>query len=50
MLSRLTNWFQEKRRWIVFGLFLFLIITLSFGLGYLVAKEANPAPIIIEKN
>ncbi len=26
-----------------------LLISLSFGVGYLIAKEANPAPIIIEK-
>ncbi len=33
---------------IIFGLFLLLF--LSFGIGYLVGKKANPAPIIIEKN
>lgn len=26
-----------------------LIFSLGFGIGYLIAKQANPAPIIIEK-
>ena len=32
---------------IVFGFL--LLLSLSFGLGYLVAEESNPAPIVIEK-
>jgi len=34
----------------IVGLIIFFIFTLGFGLGYLIAKESNPAPIIIEKN
>ncbi|MCP6720009.1 MAG: hypothetical protein KJI72_01605 [Patescibacteria group bacterium] len=41
---------STKQKWFLLGFILFLIVTLSFGIGYLVAKEANPAPIIIEKN
>ena len=50
MLSRIKTWFQEKWRWLLVGFILALIITISFGIGYLTAKQANPAPIIIEKN
>ena len=39
-----------KQKWFLLSFILFLIVTLSFGIGYLTAKEANPAPIIIEKN
>lgn len=38
-----------KKREIIIFLLLFLIISLSFGLGYLFAKKENVAPIIIEK-
>jgi len=38
-----------KKREIMLFLLLFLVISLSFGLGYLLAKQNNVAPIIIEK-
>jgi len=38
-----------KVKVIVMVIFSFLFLSLSFGMGYLIAKEANPAPIIIEK-
>lgn len=44
--------FKENQRNIILGLLLFLIISLSFGLGYLANRELskmNRAPIIIEK-
>ena len=43
---------KENQRNIILGLLLFLIISLSFGLGYLTNRELsknNRAPIIIEK-
>lgn len=45
MLSNLLN--RLKKREAILFLLLFLISSLSFGLGYLLAKQ-NPAPIIIE--
>jgi hypothetical protein len=33
----------------VFGAIIFLVASLSFGLGYLANREFNHAPIIIEK-
>ena len=43
---------KENYRNIILSLLLFLIISLSFGLGYLANRELsknNRAPIIIEK-
>ncbi|MDI6820884.1 MAG: hypothetical protein QMD65_01765 [Patescibacteria group bacterium] len=48
-MSRFNMWLKDKKIWIIFWVGLFIVVTLSFGIGYLVAKEANPAPIIIEK-
>lgn len=39
-----------KKREVILFLLLFLISSLSFGLGYLLAEKDNVAPIIIEKN
>lgn len=49
MLSRLVDFIKEYKRVILLFLLLLLIISLSFGLGYLLARETNQAPIIIEK-
>lgn len=46
-MSRIVNFF--KKREVILFLLLFLISSLSFGLGYLAAKENNHAPIIIER-
>jgi len=46
MLSTLKDWL--KKREIILFLLLFLISSLSFGLGYLLAKQESVAPIIIE--
>jgi len=46
-MSMLKKW-VNRREFILF-LILFLISSLSFGLGYLYAKDTNIAPIIIEK-
>jgi len=46
---KLVDWFK-KNSWIMPFFIFILLLTLSFGLGYLFAGQANPAPIIIEKN
>ncbi|HUX35836.1 MAG TPA: hypothetical protein VMV71_02270 [Candidatus Paceibacterota bacterium] len=48
--TKVGNWalFYEKE--IIFGIIIFLVASLSFGLGYLANREFNHAPIIIEKN
>lgn len=40
---------ETHRQEIVFALIIFLVSSVSFGLGYLMAQENNRAPIIIEK-
>jgi len=40
---------QQYRKEIIFALIVFLVASLSFGLGYLANREFNHAPIIIEK-
>lgn len=47
MLSTIINWLKSRE--VVLFLLLFLLTSLSFGLGYLLAKQENIAPIIIEK-
>ena len=49
MFFRLKNWAIEHARDIAFGVFIFLVITISFALGYLSARDGNRAPIVIEK-
>jgi len=50
MFYRFREWVIAHKRDITLFILLFLISTLSFGLGYLVSKQENRAPIIIEKN
>ena len=49
-MSNLAYWLKEHRTAVVFWLGLAVIISLSFGLGYLTAGQSGSAPIIIEKN
>ncbi len=50
MMSRLKNFIFQHKKEIVLFFLLFLIISLSFGLGYLFALQSKTAPIIIEKH
>lgn len=51
MWFRLKNFYIAHQRDILTGVLIFLIATLSFGLGYLYAKETTGrTPIVIEKN
>ena len=49
MMSRIIESIKKHQKKIALFLIFLLAITLSFGVGYLLAKETNPAPIIIEK-
>jgi hypothetical protein len=49
MRFRLEAWLKNHTRDIVLFALLFLVSTISFGLGYLVADQVERAPIIIEK-
>lgn len=47
--EEMRNKFFLYRRELVLALIIFLVASLSFGLGYLANYEFNRAPIIIEK-
>ncbi|KKU91434.1 MAG: hypothetical protein UY23_C0001G0040 [Candidatus Jorgensenbacteria bacterium GW2011_GWA1_48_11] len=49
-MSSIKFWFRERGKWILFWLFLIVLVSMSFGLGYLAGRQDNPAPIVIEKN
>lgn len=46
----MRDWFITHKKEIIFAAIIFLVSSLSFGLGYLANREFNRAPIIIEKN
>jgi len=48
-MTFLKLWIAEHKRDIIIFLLIFLIGSLSFGLGYLANREFNHAPIVIEK-
>ena len=48
-MSIFIDYIKENLKWIVFWSASILLLFISFGAGYLMAKEVNPAPIIIEK-
>lgn len=45
----MRDWGTRYKREIIFVLIIFLVASLSFGLGYLANRELTHAPIIIEK-
>ncbi len=49
MITNLKTWFSEHKKDVLLFLLIFLISSLSFALGYLVNREFNHAPIVIEK-
>jgi len=49
MFEKLKDWFVFYKKEIIFAVIIFLVATVSFGLGYLANRELNHAPIIIEK-
>ncbi|MGC9611015.1 MAG: hypothetical protein ABSE68_02230 [Minisyncoccia bacterium] len=49
-MSNIITWIKEHKAGIIAAFGLGIIVSLSFGLGYLVGEQANPALIIIQKN
>ena len=49
-MNRIRDWVLFYKKEVVFALIIFLVASLSFGLGYLANREFNHAPIIIEQN
>lgn len=50
MINQLKEWISNHKRDIILFLLVFLMCSISFGLGYLVNREFNHAPIIIEQH
>ena len=48
--EKFKEWTRIYRKEIVFAVIIFLVVALSFGLGYLANREFSHAPIIIERN
>lgn len=48
-MERFRNWAVFYQKEVIFVSAVFLIASLSFGLGYLANRELNRPPIIIEK-
>ncbi|TSC81594.1 MAG: hypothetical protein G01um101420_953 [Parcubacteria group bacterium Gr01-1014_20] len=48
-MSNLYQLFRTYRKKVVFGLVIFLVASLSYGVGYLAGRDMNRAPIVIEK-
>jgi len=46
----MQNFFQKYKKEITIGLIIFIVASLSFGLGYLANRELDRAAIIIEKH
>jgi|GEM_PF-2170396 len=49
-MSALQNIWKEYKWELIVFFSILLIVALSFGLGYAMAREGSRAPIIIEKN
>lgn len=47
--ARAGEWYAYHKKELVFGAIIFVVATLSFGLGYLSNRELNHAPIVIER-
>ncbi|OGZ00735.1 MAG: hypothetical protein A2946_03315 [Candidatus Liptonbacteria bacterium RIFCSPLOWO2_01_FULL_53_13] len=47
--ARAGEWVSARKKELVLGGIIFIVSSLSFGLGYLANREFNRAPIVIEK-
>lgn len=48
-MSTILQLLKDNKLSLGIGFLLFLIISLSYGIGYLMARQTDPAPIIVEK-
>jgi len=48
-MEQLKFWLESHKRDVILFILIFLVSTISFGLGYLFANQTNRTPIIIEK-
>jgi len=47
-MQKTKTWLRSHKKEVAFGIVVFIVSSLSFGLGYLANREFNHAPIIIE--
>jgi len=45
----MRDWAALHKKELIFFIILFIVASLGFGLGYLAGRDAERAPIIIEK-
>jgi len=50
MYSHIKKWVSEHQQTIVLFILLFLISSISFGIGYVMGGDKQRAPIFIEQN
>lgn len=50
MSTNLKELWNTKKKEIILAITIFLVASLSFGLGYLANREFNHSPIIIQDN
>jgi len=48
-MSTFFAWVRAHRRDLFLWTAFFLLLVLSFGVGYFLGRDINPAPIVIEK-
>lgn len=48
-MKQIGEWIVKNKKEILLIVIFFLIIALSFGLGFIVARDYSKSPIIIEK-
>lgn len=49
-MSTIKEYLRIHKKAFLLSFIIFLVATLSFGLGYLANQEFNPTPIIIQNN
>jgi hypothetical protein len=48
-MSNFFAWMREYRNDLILSVGFLLLLALAFGVGYLAGRDANPAPIVIER-
>ena len=49
-MRKTGDWVRKHKEWIVVGVVFFVLILSSFLFGYVLGREGEKAPIIIEKS
>ena len=48
-LHKIAAWYNYRKKEAILFCLIFLVSSLSFGIGYLFATDSSKAPIVIEK-